>query len=180
MTNLLPPTAKKQIVFEYWVRVLSVWVILWSVCLLISAFVLWPTYILIVGSSTAYADSVADASERTVKYEQISQELSRATQQAQTIIINERQIKLSTIFTDIKKAAGPEVNLSGVNIGRVGIQIDPVQVQGIAPDRQSLAEFKDRLETIEYVTSVNLPIENLASNQDIEFSISVTINSDSL
>jgi len=180
MTNLLPPIAKKQIVFEYWIRVVSAWVILWSVCLLISAFVLWPTYILIVGSSTAYADSVADASERTALYEQISQSLSRAAQEAQAIIINERQIKLSTIFADIKNAVGSDVSLSGVSIGREEGGIEPVQVQGVALDRQSLAEFKDRLETIEYVTSVNLPIENLASNQDIEFSISVIINNDSL
>jgi len=180
MTNLLPPAAKKQIVFEYWVRVFSVWVILWSVCLLISAIVLWPTYVLIVGSSEAYADSVLDASERTAQYESISQVLSQATKQAQTIVINDRQTKLSVVFTAVENAAGSEVDLSGVTVKRNKTAIDPVQVQGVASNRQSLAAFKDRLETIPYVASVDLPIENLAENQDIVFTISVIINNDAL
>ena len=180
MTNLLPPAAKKQIVFEYWIRVFSVWVILWSVCLLISAIVLWPTYVLIVGSSEAYADSVLDASERTAQYESISQTLSQATKQAQTIVIQDRQTKLSAIFSDVENAAGPEVDLSGVTVNRNKSDIDPVRVQGIASNRQSLAAFKNRLETIPYVVSVDLPIENLAENQDIVFTISVIINNDAL
>jgi hypothetical protein len=180
MTNLLPTVAKKQIVFEYWVRVFSVWIILWSVCLLISAIVLWPTYILIVGSSEAYADSVVDASERTAEYEAISLTLSQATKQAQTIIIQDRQAKLSGIFTDIESAAGLDVDLSGLVVNRKESAIDPVRIQGVAVNRQSLAEFKNRLETISYVTSVDLPIENLAENQDIIFNISVTINNDAI
>ena len=180
MTNLLPPAAKKQIVFEYWIRVFSVWIILWSVCLLISAIVLWPTYILIVGSSEAYADSVLDASERTAQYESISQTLSQATKQAQTIVIQDRQTKLSAIFSDVENAAGPEVDLSGVTVNRNKSDIDPVRVQGIASNRQSLAAFKNRLETIPYVVSVDLPIENLAENQDIVFTLSVIINNDDL
>jgi len=180
MTNLLPPAAKKQIVFEYWVRVFSVWIILWSVCLLISAIVLWPTYVLIVGSSEAYADSVTDASERTAQYESISQMLSQATKQAQTIIVKDQQTKLSAIFTDIENAAGSGVELSGVTVNRNESNIDPVGVQGLAANRQSLAAFKNRLETISYVASVDLPIENLAENQDIVFTISVIINNDAL
>jgi len=180
MTNLLPPTAKKQIVFEYWIRVFSVWVILWSVCLMISAALLWPTYILIVGSSAAYAGSVDDASERTAEYESISLSLSQATKQAETIISKERQTKLSAIFTDIEDASGQGVVLSGVTVNRNTSEIDPVKVQGVATNRQSLAEFKNRLETISYVESVDLPIENLAENQDIIFTISVTINNEAL
>jgi len=180
MTNLLPPAAKKQIVFEYWIRVFSVWIILWSVCLLISAIVLWPTYILIVGSSEGYADSVLDASERTAQYESISQTLSQATKQAQTIIIKDRQTKLSVIFAEVENAAGSGVDLSGVTVNRNKSDIDPVRVQGIASNRQSLAAFKNRLETIPYVVSVDLPIENLAENQDIVFTLSVIINNDDL
>jgi len=180
MTNLLPPTAKKQIVYQYWVRVLSAWVMLWSVCLLVSAVVLWPTYVLIVGSSAAYADSVADATERTAQYEAISQELSQATKQAQTVIVNSRQTKLSAVFADITTASGQGAAVSSVSINRVAEGVGPVRVQGVAVDRQSLAQFKDRLETLPYVASVDLPIENLAENQDIDFNIVVLIDIDAL
>jgi predicted butyrate kinase (DUF1464 family) len=180
MTNLIPPAAKKQIISEYWIRVCSVWVILWSVCLMISASLLWPTYVLIVGSSAAYADSVADASERTAEYEVISQSLSRATTQAQTIIVSDRQTKLSVIFSDITDEAGQGVSVSGVTLSRNDQGIAPVRIQGIATSRQSLAAFKDRLEAIAYVAGVDLPIENLAQSQNIEFNILTTINNDEL
>lgn len=180
MTNLIPPTAKKQIVVEYWVRVCSVWVILWSVCLMISAVLLWPTYVLIVGSSTAYADSVADASERTAEYESISQSLSRASKQAQTIVVSERQPNLSLIFADITAVSGQGVGVSGVTLNRNDQGVAPVQVQGEASSRQSLAAFKDRLESILYVAGVDLPIENLAQNQDIEFNLTININNEAL
>lgn len=180
MTNLLPPVAKKQIVFEYWVRVFSAWVILWSVCLVISAVLLWPTYVLIVGSSAAYADSVVDATERTVEYESISRSLTQATKQAQTAIIADRQTKLSTIFADVASNAQQGVTLTGVSLGRTADSVDPVRVQGVATNRQTLAEFKNRLEVISYVQSVDLPIENLAENQDIVFNILVNVNNDAL
>ena len=114
------------------------------------------------------------------QYESISQTLSQATKQAQTIIIKDRQTKLSVIFTEVANAAGSEVDLSGVTVNRNKTAIDPVQVRGVASNRQSLAAFKNRLETIPYVVSVDLPIENLAENQDIVFTISVIINNDAL
>lgn len=180
MTNLLPPAAKKKVVFEYWIRVFSMWTILWSACLLVSAIVLWPTYVLIIGSSEAYADSVTDASERTAEYQSISQMLVRATKQAQTIIITERQTRLSAVFNDIEAAAGQGVTLAEVTVERNKSGIDPVQVRGEATNRQSLAAFKNRLEAVPYIASVDLPIENLANNQDIMFAISVIINNEAL
>lgn len=147
---------------------------------MISAVLLWPTYVLIVGSSEAYADSVADASERTAQYEAISQSLARATKQAQTIVISHRQTNLSLVFTDFNSAAGQGVNVSGVSLKRDDDGVAPVRIQGVASSRQSLAAFKDRLEAIAYVASVDLPIENLAQNQDIEFNLLVTINNDAL
>jgi len=180
MTNLLPPTAKKHIVFEYWVRVVSTWVIFWSLCLLISAVLLWPTYVLIVGSSAAFADSVKDASARTAEYDGMSESLTQATKQAQTVIIHNRQTKLSQLFTDMTNTAGQGIRISDVRITRGTKQMEPMQVQGVATDRQSLAQFRDRLELLPYVASVDLPIENLAQNQDIEFNLSVTINSQAL
>lgn len=180
MTNLLPPAAKKQIVFEYWVRMFSAWIMLWSVCLVISAVLLWPTYVLIVGSSAAYANAVVDATERTAEYESISRSLTQATKQAQTVIITDRQTELSTIFADIATSAQQGVTLTSVSVARAADSIDPVRVQGVATNRQSLAAFKDRLEDISYVQRVDLPIENLAENQDIVFTISVNINNEAL
>ena len=42
MINLIPPSAKKSIKIEYWVRVLSVWLLIWSLVLVASVGILWP------------------------------------------------------------------------------------------------------------------------------------------
>jgi len=180
MTNLIPPAAKKQIVLEYWVRVISVWVIVWAVSLLVSAFVLLPTYVLIVGSSAAYADSVADASERTAAYESISTTLTQASKQAQVVVVNARQPQLSAVFADISNTATQGIELVGVSIDRTDTGLGSIAVRGEATDRQALAMFRDRLEALSYVESVDLPIENLAENRDIEFSLSILVSTQSL
>jgi hypothetical protein len=180
MTNLLPQKAKKQIVVEYWVRMVSVWIILWSVTLLVSSIVLWPTYVLIVGSNEAYAESVVDATERTAAYDEIVDKLNRANQQAQAVLVADQAPLLSDIWSTIKQEVGSSVTLDSFTITRDSTGIATVRVSGESPDRQSLAVFRDRLEAVVFITAVDLPIANLAQNQDIEFSLSVEINDDAL
>ena len=46
MTNLIPPRAKKQLLKEYGVRVVSVWLMLWAAALLLGAIAILPVFIL--------------------------------------------------------------------------------------------------------------------------------------
>lgn len=180
MTNLLPPRAKKQIVLEYWVRMISMWLVVWSVSMLVGSLTLYPTYRLIGDSSQNYAQSVADATERTSAYNEISTMLERATRQAQAIIVADRAPSLSNISSDIKKESRLGVTLESLQLSRTDTGISDVQVAGEAVDRQSLAMFKNRLEQLEYVSSVELPIANLAENKDINFTLTVAINPNAL
>ena len=51
----------------------------------------------------------------------------------------------------------------------------PVNITGTATDRQSLASFRDRMLAHPLISEVNLPISNLATDKDIQFSITVTM-----
>lgn len=181
MTNLLPPQAKKQIVVEYWVRVVCVWIMLWSGCLLVGSLLLWPTYVLLSGNNQAYADSVNEATERNIEYTDLSRILSGASKQAESVIQLSQKKRLSEILSDIWGTVDSSaVEVATVNINRVDGQVQAVFIAGQAQDRLSLAAFRDNLEALAYVTQVDLPIENLAQNQDIPFSLTVNVDNDNL
>lgn len=180
MTNLIPPESKKQLVRLYRVRLVSAWAILWSAALLIGALLMYPTYMLISGTSAAYAETAASVTERTETFDSMVAELQATNQEAQMIVRSADEAKLSEILTDIWSVNGQGVTISSVQLIRGEQGIQPISLNGEAENRQALASFRDRLESLPYVLEVNLPIESLAQNQDISYTIRVTINSDNL
>lgn len=179
MTNLIPPHAKKQIAVTYWMRLLSVWGLLWTCALLVGLLLLWPTYLLISSTNQAYSATVATASERTAAYDEMVAELEKANERAKDIIKNKQTAKLSLFVTDMWKQAGEGTAIKTIFIKREE-GIAPISISGNATNRQALANFRDRVASLPYVASVELPIENLATNQDISFSLLVTINQSAL
>jgi len=180
MTNLIPPEAKKQLVRLYWIRLGSAWAILWAAALLVGALLMYPTYLLISGTSAAYEQTAAGVIERTEAYDKMVAELDKSSLEAKTIVRTAEQIRLSEILLDIWSVNGQGVEIASVQLIRNAQGFAPIGLTGEAADRQALASFRDRLESLPYVEQVNLPIENLATNQDINFTITVTVNLKSL
>lgn len=176
MTNLLPPAAKKQIVFEYWTRVVCAWIILWSICLLIGLVVLFPTYMLLVWNNDVQEASAVAATERSTEYETLTTIVQSATTQAEDIVRISRRTSLTAIMDDIWGAVQPnQIAVTSISVFQEEAELQPITVRGEANDRQALAAFRDQLEQLPFVTSVDLPIENLASNQDITFTLTVLV-----
>jgi hypothetical protein len=180
MTNLIPLESKKQLVRLYWIRLVSAWSILWSVALFIGVLLMYPTYLLISGTSTAYTETSANVTERTETFNKMVAELDKTNQEAKTIISAAKEFKLSALLSDIWLVNGQGVAIAGVQLSRSTEGIKPISLIGEASDRQALASFRDRIEALPYVVKVDLPIENLAENQDINFTITITINPNSV
>lgn len=180
MTNLIPPHAKKQLVYAYWIRVVSAWALLWAVSLLVGLLLLWPTYLLISGTNQAYYATALTAGERTTIYDDMTSELAKANDQAKLVIINAQASRISTLLDDIWSQVGPGIAVSGIGINRTNVGVEPITISGEATNRQTLSTFRDQLAALPYVDGVDLPIENLAQNQDINFILTVTINQQAL
>jgi hypothetical protein len=180
MTNLIPPESKKQLVRLYFVRLISVWSLLWSASLLLAALLLYPSYLLITGISAAYVETAASVTERTEVYDSTVEDLNRSGQEAKAIVRANQESPLSDLLQDIWLVNGQGVEIASVKFGRSADGMAPIGLTGEAVNRQALALFRDRLDALPYVTEVNLPIGNLAENQDINFTISVSVNSDNL
>lgn len=176
MINLIPPSAKKSIVKEYWFRVCSTWMYLWAFALVCCTAIVFPAYVLIGSQVDVYEVSAAQASEKVADYQQATVALVRSSQQASSVVNESRVEKFSEYLLLFEGLQGGTIDISQIKISRGVEGIDPVQIIGTAADRQSLASFRDRLLSQQVVSEVDLPIANLARDKDIQFTLTVVLN----
>ena len=174
MVNLIPRSAKKNVIIEYWLRVLTVWSILGSVTAVLFAITLIPVYVLVDARISAYEESATIASQKIASFENVSRDLARSSQQAQLIMTSSGR-SLSELVYSFGALEGSGVALSEVMVQRSAEGVAPVKLSGIARDRQALSDFRDKLLAEPGVASVDFPISNLAKDRDIQFSMTVTM-----
>jgi hypothetical protein len=175
MINLIPLAAKRSVRIEYWVRVLSVWLILWSIALFAAASILLPTYMLVGLQVSSYEATAVEASEEVASYENVSGALAQASQEARIVLDEEAKPLFSEFLLLFERLQGEGVQVTKTMLDRDEKGIGLIALEGIAADRQALASFRDRLLEQESITAVDLPISNLARDKDITFSITVTL-----
>ena len=176
MINLIPTTAKKKILIEYWVRVITVWMFLWSFIIVLSLVIFVPTYVLVNSQEKVYRASAAEASTEVDNYEAVAKSLNRTSKQARFIIDSAEDDLLSSYIILFKSLQNSNIELSQISINKNDEGLDPIRLAGVAEDRQALASFRDRLLEETLVESVDLPISNLASEEEIKFNITIETN----
>jgi predicted amino acid-binding ACT domain protein len=179
MINLIPPTAKKSIVIEYWIRVASVWMFLVSTALFAGAVLLFPVYVLVSSQVDAKESAVTIASQKVDSFENVSGELELASQLAKHALRESSLVHMSVYMERFIELQGPDIELDNIEISRVDRLISPVQVVGVATDRRSLAAFRDRLLAEAQILEVDLPIANLANDRNIRFTLTILIDNES-
>lgn len=175
MINLIPKSAKKNIVTEYWVRVISTWLMLWAFAIACGTAILFPSYILVSSQVTAYEESASLASQKVADYESASVALVQASQQAREIVQQTEVASASSYIDLFMSMQGTNILITRLSLVQDDAKILPVRITGTATDRQTLASFRDRMLAHPLITEVDLPISNLANDKDILFSIVVTM-----
>ena len=176
MINLLPSGAKKGVRREYWLRVVTVWVLLLAVALLIGSLLLLPSYVLISAQVSVYEETANRVSAEVASYEDVSTALVQANQQSIFIATESKQNSFSDLVTLFNSFETERVNITDLQLSRTGVVVDVVQIDGTARDREALAQFRDELLADEAIASVDLPTSNLARAEDIPFSMTVALS----
>lgn len=179
MINLIPQSAKKQIIIEYWLRVLTVWIILLSVVAVVGMAIMFPVYVLVKTQADVYRESADAAVQKIAVYENVSTGLVQSSQQAKIILETNREAPLTQYISLFGALESDSLILSGFLINRGKNGVESVQLTGTALNRQALADFRDRLLAIEVVEKVDFPISNLAKDRDISFDMTVTLKQQS-
>jgi len=174
MINLLPEKAKKDIIFEYWVRVVSVWFFILSVVCAVVSLLLLPSYVLVDSQAKVLAVDVDAARAKVAEYDLSALALAKANTQAQMLFELKQVKNFTTVLSELDSLQNSNITISDYEFKRNGLKLNSVQLFGEAKTRQSLADFRDALLGLPDVAGVNLPIGNLARDRDILFSISIT------
>ena len=176
MINLIPATAKKTLVNEYWMRAVSVWFFLWSVSVLLGIFIMVPSFVLTYSQVSAYKDSAESATEKIANYEAVSKELERSGKLAAIMNANFALPSTSSYIALFRSLEQDGITISNISMTRGDKGINPIEIAGFANDRQALATFRDTLVAQPGVASVDLPLSNLAKDKDISFEITVAFD----
>ncbi len=178
MANLIPPAAKRSIKIEYWVRVVSVWAVLFGVAALTLAVLNAPVYLLIKSQLQTHSGSFNDAHEQNSSNEKIEAEILAANDNA-ALLIGMKNIKpVVPYVTEIESYVNEKITLNTFSVSRTGTAVSSVSLTGVAVDRASLVEFSRAIENSDTFSEASIPLSNLAKDSNIPFTINAVIATD--
>jgi len=173
MINLIPQHARKQVKIEYWVRVVSVWLLLLSFSFVIMGTLLIPSIILTRAQLYAYDAVYQDASDKNQVYTALEKEITVAN----TVAMKLASVGGNTLFTEliseVRDIAKNTVTLESVSLERIEGEVSSIKISGISSTRAALVQFREDLEKNPYFESADLPLSNLAKDKEVPFSITI-------
>lgn len=175
MINLIPPAAKRRVILEYWIRMVSVWMFMVCGIIIVTTLLLIPVYVLVHSKIEAYAVSATEALNSVAEYDISSSALISASVQANLLLQLSEQENFSDLITVLENSKNAGVSIKSFSFTRTPEGLAPVDITGDAKTRQDLADFREALLKNEAVEKVFLPISNLAEDRNIDFTISVTM-----
>jgi hypothetical protein len=175
MINLIPQTAKRHVTKEYWLRVITVWLFIFSIVLFIITALLIPSYVTIMNQVGAYKESAEAAIADVDTFTLSSATLIKASQQARLLLSLKDQPRFTTLRERLEAAQTEEIMITRIEFTTGKDGLEPITLSGNAATRESLARFRETLLNDPTIESVFLPISNLAQDRNISFLITITM-----
>ncbi len=174
MINLIPPSAQKQVKHEYWVRVVTVWMLLGGISFVLCIFFFIPTYVLIHNQLDNFSSQYEEADTNNESLKSSEEAIIQANAIASLLTQSENTSSFATVIAEIENAKTGDILLFDFSVTRVGMIFTSITVSGTAPSRASLSSFRDALDSNSLFEKVELPLASLAKDKDIPFTITIT------
>jgi len=183
MLNLLPTYEKKRIKREYILRVVIIGLIFLCVLGFIASVTLLPSYVIVwqrIQTITTELDSITSTinSEDSIAF---NKKLKQTNKNIEVLAPNQKHIPLYVLINDVLRQKSNSIQISGITYTHKDVtsknKKDDTEneivltVSGSANNRESLIDFQNVLRNISYFNEVTLPVSNLASRNDITFSL---------
>jgi hypothetical protein len=172
--TFLPYIGQKNIKREYHLRVVIVFMFFFSIALVVGVGSLFPAYIYATVEERLHLDQVA-AFKRNIDSSAFASTQEQLSTSAHLLTALDPYVTPSPFYSTVDTIVGMKGSIQltsiAIDYSKTG-QIN-VSLSGIAPTRDSLLSFKDRLSNISPKTQVNLPISALTKDTDITFSLQV-------
>lgn len=178
LTNLLPPERQRNLFREHILQMCVVAVVLVIVLTLVSAILLFPTYVFL---SKSYAikesrlvgiESAISSADGTA----FSARLSALSGDVEVLAKLGSTKSASEIIRTVLAVLHPGVALSGLTYApATGKNSGVLTVSGTAISRDSLRNYQMALQSSPFSASAVLPVSAYAKDSDIAFTITVTL-----
>ena len=172
---LLPPETVKTLKTEYRVRFFIVFLFFASLSVLVASFFLLPSYVL---SSVAKRSAVSDAqsAKNNIATDTALVTASlRATGSLVTSIDSSLSAPMSPIVLRVVALRPKGIFITSFDVsGGSGKSSSSVVLEGVADTRGDLEAFENILEGDQAFSNVVVPISDLASASNIQFSLQMT------
>lgn len=178
MINLIPPAARKNVIREYWLRVISVWLFLLGTGCMIVAVLLLPSYMLVHNQIITLGEQVTAGAEKNTTFDTSALALKKAGEQAALLMQGASTTPFSQYLLKLETLAGSGIGLYDISYTKV--PQPAITISGTADTRENLAGFRDALEANPAFSDVNLPISALIKDRDLLFSMSLKVSTTTL
>lgn len=176
MINLIPPQARKSIILEYWLRVVSVWAILFTVVGLIVGTLLLPSYTLLRSQFETLEEQTASLSAEDKTLSEAEAIIRDTNAFASELQKGNPNLNLGTLINAVNEAAVDGITFRTYSVERAGTEVHEIKIQGVASSRSSLAALKTALEENALFETAAVPISDLVRDIDLPFAITVTLS----
>jgi len=176
MINLIPPTAKKQVVHDYYLRVgaLALFVIT-VLCVAYSLFLL-PTLLVIQAQYAVIGPQQKLAAEESIAFTTAVTAVEEANTLASLLAVRQQVPPILELINNVQSLTNGTIMIGQIAAAREeDFSVSSLAISGEATTRAALAAFRDRLEADARFENVVLPLANLAKDVEVPFSITLTV-----
>jgi len=176
MRNLLLEEDKKKLRKEYLLRVSVVTLTFLFFSFVAGTIFLFPSYIISRAKEDVIRNQIEIIEQSISVREQEAKVavLIEAKEKLNLLVTQDDQLSVAAVFEIIVRARPEGIQLSGLFWGERKKARSELVIEGVAARRETLLSFKNALKEEELFETVDLPISNLTSDKDIDFSIRIS------
>lgn len=171
MINLIPPTAQKEVKREYWIRVASVWLLLFGVACAVGVVLYIPTYVLIQSQLVSYTQEFEQINTENAAFRDARNALAESNAIAMTLGRTSMLPSFTEIIGELERNVGAGINLSEYQFSTAEGLLTNIEISGTAVTRSDLTAFAQSLSDDVRFSKVDLPLSHLAHDRNISFSL---------
>lgn len=173
--TLIPLHERIALRREYRTRVVIVFLFAISISIAIGLGALFPAFAQVSLEERQQLETIASLKKGkdTSGISGIESEFGRDRALVNSLLIRSAPFSYSRVVEDVIRIRG-QVKIRAISVEQVATTTLAIIIQGIAPTRDALLAYHDRLENQAFGNSVDLPISELAKSKDIPFSLKLT------
>lgn len=176
MINLIPPEGHRVIKREYVLRVGATYCFLFACISVLLTVALIPTYVLVGAQLNTLRLEVEKGSGGEEEFQKADEAVRITKDVLAQLKTRVGTVSMSNAINEVQNIAPSSITFKTFRVEESNGAIEKIQVQGVAPTREALARLRVLLEASSLFATAEVPIADLARDENLPFAITVTLS----